>query len=187
MTTFAPSEYRAHCNQCGFETKDFDLGDSRGVGVRTGPQGHFDSYTESYAYLRVRRRNLLCRSCGTLHQRQDATTDCPLLPTLLLVGACVLPVVIVAFVIHEVLAVVLTAMVSVASAVFLIWVFVSAFSRSIRAKYSDWVKVIESPLANCPSCGATDTVDPTRVFTPLPCPNCRHKALTVACTFKGYP
>jgi hypothetical protein len=108
------------------------------------------------------------------------------LPILLIVGACILSVAVVAFVTQELFAIVFAVIAAVASAFFLIRVFVFAYSIRIRSKYSDWVTAIESSLANCPGCGATDAVEPTRVFTPLPCPNCGHKALTVACTFKGH-
>ncbi|MBW3597832.1 MAG: hypothetical protein KY475_11225, partial [Planctomycetes bacterium] len=180
MTTLAPSEYRARCHDCGFETPEFTLRASPGIGICSGPSGNFNPFDEQYSYLRIQRRKLLCKSCGTLHERQDVTTDYPVWPILLIIISCILCPFTVSLVVGDIVITALIAMTACAFAVGSIWIFVFAFSKHIRAKYSAWIATIESSGNQCPCCTATDAIEPNRVSKPLPCPKCNRTALIVA-------
>jgi hypothetical protein len=178
MTMPEPSAYRACCTQCGFETRDFIAGDY---------SGYIDPRTKNYARLRVRRRNLLCKSCGTLHARQDVYADPPLLPVLATIGAWFLSVWIVWLVSSQIVTAILFASLWGLFALFAVRAFTSWFERNLRAEYADWIASIESLPNKCPTCGSAEALEPTRARTALPCPACHQETLTVTRTFHGSP
>lgn len=179
MTMPQPSTYRGHCTQCGFETHDFAAGDN---------SGYFDPRTKNYTRLRVWRRYLLCRSCGTLRIRQEVYADPPLLPVVVTIGAWFLCVWVAWGVSNRIIAALIWAVLLGSFALLAIRALRSWFEKNVRTKYTDWITSVESLFpARCPTCDSVAAIEPTRARTALPCPSCHEVTQKVDCTFHGWP
>ena len=183
----APSEYQTRCKLCGFHSSEFIQGSSFGIGQETGPNGPFNPFTERYAYLCVKKQNVICINCGTLHERRHAGIDYPLWPVLLIIAACLVIVTLTAVVWADLVTLIIASALACFIAVISIQTFRSAFSKQVRSRYCKWIAEIESGANTCPQCGCGDAVGLTRKSLSLPCPQCAENTLSLVCTFKGIP